>query len=75
MVSDNIPARKLIAGGLVDFLIYLTSLPDPIVIGGNYSHDRLMNAFQGWAKERDFNINNADIQNWRTACRGRVFEK
>ncbi len=70
MPNDTIPARRLIAGTVADLLIYLTSLPDPIVVGGNYPRDRLIMAFQEWAKERDFSIENADISSWRLACRG-----
>jgi len=61
--------RELIAGGIADFLIYITRLPDPLVVGGGYPRDKLITAFQGWLKERDFNMYNADITAWRDACR------
>lgn len=72
--NQHVPARKLIAGALADFLIYLTSLPDPIVIGGNYPRDRLVRAFQGWAQDREFNTEQADISSWRAACHNKLFD-
>jgi hypothetical protein len=69
MANQHESARRLVAGGLADFLIYLTSLPDPIVVGGNYPRDRLVQAFQNWAKDRDFSIEKADVSTWREACR------
>ncbi len=73
MAIQHTPARRLVAGGLADFLIYLTSLPDPIVVGGNYPRDRLIQAFQKWAKDRDFNVDQADVSSWRAACRNKFF--
>jgi hypothetical protein len=61
-------SRRVIAGCLADFLIYLSSLPDPIVIGHDYPRDRLAKAFQAWAKDRDFNTSMPDLHLWQRLC-------
>ena len=61
--------RELIAGGIADFLIFLTKIPDPMIIGASYPRDKLVKALHAWAKERDFNMDNADINSWRNICR------
>ena len=73
MDTQHTPARRLVAGCLADFLIYLTNLPEPVIVGGNYPRDRLILAFQNWAKDRNFNIDQADISVWRAVCREKLF--
>jgi hypothetical protein len=65
---DSKLARQFIAGSFADFLIFLAALPDPIIVGGTYPRNKLMQAFQSWTEIRDFNTNNADLSAWRTAC-------
>lgn len=61
--------RQFIAGGFADFLLSLIELPSPIIIGGNYPRDKLVAAFNKWAAERNFNIQNGDLHAWRRACK------
>jgi len=61
-------ARNLIAGGFVDFFVFLTSLPDPIIIGMAYPRTKLMAAFNSWAKSRNFYTDEADVSFWRDMC-------
>ncbi len=61
-------ARALIAGGFADFLMYLTNLPSPIVVGDGYTRTRLFEAFKNWAKISDFDTTGADTHLWRDAC-------
>ena len=65
-MDDNV--RRLIAGSFADFLIYLTSLPDPIIIGAEYPRKRLLDAFEEWAESKNFETTQADLNLWRTAC-------
>jgi hypothetical protein len=61
-------SRKIIAGCLADFLIFLSSLPDPIIVGADYPRDRLAKAFQAWSKLRDFNNSSPDLHQWQRLC-------
>lgn len=61
-------ARTLIAGGFADFIIYLTALADPFVVGGTYPRNRLIEAFNKWAQSRNFETGDANISLWRETC-------
>lgn len=61
-------ARNFIAGAFADFLIHLSALPDPIIVGGTYPRNRLIEAFNKWAKERNFDVSQANVSQWREAC-------
>jgi hypothetical protein len=68
-MNQNDDARKFIAGGFADFMLALIEQPQPIVAGGGYSRDKLVAAFNKWAAERNFNVKNGDLQEWRKACK------
>jgi hypothetical protein len=61
--------RRFIAGALCDLVGYLDELSDPIVVGGRYSKDRLIQAFYSWCQERNINVKDADAIGWLNACR------
>lgn len=60
-MDDPDSARRLIAGSFADFLIHLTGLPDPIVIGAEYPRKKLLDAFVRWADSKNFTTTQADI--------------
>jgi hypothetical protein len=60
--------RKLIAGSHADFLSFLISLPNPIVVGNEYPRTKILQAFNRWAKSRNFDTDDATIANWREVC-------
>ena len=62
------PARRLIAGGICDFVQYLATLDNPIVVGKQYPRNRLMKAFNDWAASRSFFTQDADLTLWANAC-------
>ena len=68
-------ACALISGGFADFLVYLTELPQPIVVGADYPQKKLLEAFKAWAAVIDFDTTNADISIWREACRQGFFRR
>jgi hypothetical protein len=68
MSDQTESARTFIAGAFADFIIFLTALPDPIVIGGTYPRAKLIEAFSNWAKNRNFDTAGANINTWREAC-------
>lgn len=68
MANKN-DARKLLAGAFADFLIYLTSQSNAIIVGGTYPRERVVNIFKAWASERNFDLSDADINLWREAAR------
>lgn len=68
-MAENRNVKGFIAGGFADFLIYLVELPEPIVIGGGYERDKLIAAFNTWAAERNFDVSNAELNQWRKACK------
>lgn len=69
MEQPNDDVRRFIAGGFADFLLTLIENPQPMVVGGGYSRDMLVAVFNKWAVERNFNIKNGDLQEWRKACK------
>lgn len=58
-------SSRTVAGALYDFLGYLTSLEKPIRLGSSCNANPAINALKQWAKERDFNIEDADVQTWQ----------
>jgi hypothetical protein len=60
--------RRLIAGSHADFIVFLSTLANPIIVGNGYPRTKLIDAFNKWAKSRDFHTDDANISNWRDAC-------
>jgi hypothetical protein len=67
--------RAIVSGSHADFLIYLTALVDPIVVGDKYPRARLLAAFTKWAKTRDFDTDDADVSKWREVCGNGLMKK
>jgi hypothetical protein len=67
--------RAIIAGAFADFLVFLTSLDDPIVVGGNYPRTKILSAFTKWSKSRDFNTEDANVAKWRELCNEGLMKK
>ena len=61
--------RRFIAAGLCDLIGYLDNLDPPIVVGGDYSRDRLLRAFQAWCVDRKMSVADADADGWLAACK------
>ncbi len=61
--------RRFIAAGLCDFVGYLDKLDTPIVVGGDYPKDRLVQAFGKWCKDRNVSVADADGEGWLIACK------
>jgi hypothetical protein len=62
-------ARRLLAGGIADFVLFLSALEDPIIVGKQYPRNRLMKAFKSWSEIRNVHINDADVNLWLAACK------
>ncbi len=62
--------RRFIAAGLCDLVGYLDNLDTPIVVGGDYPKDRLIQAFGKWCKDRNVSVADADGAGWLIACEG-----
>jgi len=67
--------RKIIASALADLISYIGSTKAPIVIGGQYSNERLITVFKDWMAERQFSITGAPetAKNWITMCNEGMF--
>jgi len=61
--------RKIIAGAFADFIAYLDTLANPIVVGGGYPRKRLIDAFNNWAENNQFNVSDGDIKTWQAICK------
>ena len=61
--------KALISGAFADLIAHLISLPNPIIIGEGYPKRRLLEVFQNWAEDLNFDASEADIHLWREACR------
>ncbi len=64
----NDDGRKMVAGGFIDFLSFLASSPNPILIGEDYPRERLMKAFNQWSMRCGFETSDADVALWKDAC-------
>jgi hypothetical protein len=62
--------RRFIAAGLCDLIGYLDNLDTPIVVGGDYPRDRLLQAFRAWCVDRKMSVADADADGWLAACKG-----
>jgi hypothetical protein len=67
-------AKLLIAGGFADFLAYLVSSPNPIIVGGGYPPNKIYDAIREGSKEMDFDLTDINPQLWREACRHGFFK-
>jgi hypothetical protein len=67
--------RPIIAGAFADFLVYLTALANPIVVGDQYPSTRILAAFTKWAKTRDFDTEDANVSKWREICNEGLMKK
>lgn len=67
-------AKNLITGGFASLLIHLVNLQSPIIVGGGYPKDKLLEQFELWAKELEFDTTTANLQMWREACKAGFFK-
>ncbi len=66
--SDIEIARRLIAGALADFLTYISTVKDPLIIGGQYDPRRLLRIYAEWCQERGFDNQEPDPTTWLRLC-------
>ena len=63
--TNRIRNRKIVSGALYDFLAYLTTLQNPIVLGASEEVGPALNVLAEWAQKRGLNINdNPDVMEW-----------
>lgn len=67
-------ARIMIASALADFLIHLMTLPNPLVVGGGYSKDKLLAEYRIWAASRQFNVEDLDPPVWEVLWKSGVLK-
>jgi hypothetical protein len=62
--------RKYVAAALCDFLAYVTSIEDPIIVGGQYPRDKMLSVFSQWCFDRQINIEITcdDSKLWLNSC-------
>lgn len=70
---DYGPVRDLILGGTFDFLLYLSRLENPLVVGKEYPRDKLIEAYEDWARENNITVDKIEIAVFRFACEGGHF--
>ena len=63
--TKRIHNRRLVSGALFDFLAYLTSLKDPIIVGSSEDVLPALDSLVEWAKKRGLDIeDDPDINGW-----------
>jgi hypothetical protein len=63
---NKVKNRRLVSGALYDFVAYLTSLKNPIMIGGSEDCVPAVDALVEWAQSRGLDIDdNPDIAGWQ----------
>jgi len=63
--------RKYVAAALCDFLVYVTSIRDPIIVGGQYPQDKMLEVFNKWCHDRKVNVRGTtaeDSKLWLNSC-------
>ncbi len=67
--------RKLIGSALCDFIAYLNSIKDPVIVGGQYSNEKLLAIFRDWLLIKKFEINGITegAKGWIRMCQEGVF--
>jgi hypothetical protein len=67
--------RKLIGSALCDFVAYLNSIKDPIIIGGQYSNKKLLAIFRDWLLIKKFEIDGVaeEGKSWIRMCKTGIF--
>lgn len=61
--------RRFLAAAMCDLVGYLDTMGDPIIVGGSYPKDLLVQRFNRWCKSRNFSVVDADIAGWLEACK------
>ena len=71
----NEQARTLIAAIICDLAAYLNTLPDPIIIGGQYNiaNSRLYKAIAQWTVDRNISLCDPDADAWFLAYNSGMF--
>jgi hypothetical protein len=59
-------SRKIVSGALYDFCGYITTLKNPILVGGTEDPSDLLDALIKWSKGRGLDVNDPDIYGWNT---------
>lgn len=75
MNLDNKKTAPFITGAVIDFLLFIAERENPLIVGRDYPRDKLVEAFNTWAKLRDIDISTVDVETWRNACRQGFFKK
>ena len=60
--------RNTITAALCDFVSYLAELPDPIIIGKDYSREKLLRQFGNWCKKRNIVGLTPEAEFWLALC-------
>lgn len=63
--------RKYVAAALCDFLAYITSIKEPIIVGGQYPRNKMIETFRQWCFDRKINmgeITDEDAKLWLHSC-------
>lgn len=63
--------RKYVAAALCDFFMYATSIRDPIIVGGQYPQDKMLEVFNKWCHDRKVNVRGTtaeDSELWLNSC-------
>lgn len=68
MKANRETLRRFLSAALCDLVGHLDELVDPIVVGGQYPKDKLVEAFQKWCEVRNISVKNPDCEGWLTAC-------
>lgn len=61
---DKEKLDRKIAGALFDFASSLTTRKETITVGEQHNAIPILDALQEWAKKRNLNLDEADVQHW-----------
>lgn len=72
---DASATQGFVLGAVFDFVMHCNRRPNPMVVGGEYPRDTLINEFEVWAEERKIGISKIDLETFRLACTTGLFNR
>ena len=65
--------RRLIAATICDLAGHLSSLPESIIVGGQYPATKLMYEIAKWCAARNISVTDPDVEHWVAAIQSGIF--
>lgn len=72
MDSKADETRALLLGAVYHFMDHLCRRENPLVVGGSYPRDRIVEHFELWAKENNLSLSKINADGFRDMLKKRI---